>query len=201
MTEFRVTRRTAARPAALLLPVLLLLTWQARAGETPSVDATLTLAEPALPAPKAGGKLLRHAFGESPGDTVRAEIEAELRELDAFREIVPEGGEMRLEVKLTSVKDEFRDVDDGESGSSYGVNLEAETAWHRGETPLHAQRFELSRRIPVDQHPTRQQLESTLLDLFRDLGERAFSSLYGSKFFEGLGNAGRGRPAETGVVK
>lgn len=155
----------------------------ARAGE-PSIDATVTIEVSRLPAKDSGLRDLVLIFGKEPAEGLRGPIEAELRDLEAFREIVAEGGEFRLDVQILAVRRHERQLGGvpGETPDSLEVSLESLCTWTWGDSPPLSVPLNVRRRNAVDSQPRRAELESMLTALLRETGQRAFSELYQKHF-------------------
>lgn len=152
-----------------------------------AIDASATVLAPGLPPPKAGLRDLTLVFGKDPAEAMRTVIERELRDLEAFREFLPSGGEFSLQVNILSIKRSERRLGgvEGESPDMLSVEMETENTWNWGESTQMTIPLNVSRRISVDRQPQRSELESMLRSLLRETGQRAMAELYETHFYKG----------------
>lgn len=174
-----------------LLALTLMLAPSAAWAQTPSVDATASLAAPALPDPKSGGRELQRVFAGSASEVFLVETEAEWRDLHAFRDIVP-AGTWVLRVTMTSARREYDDRRSaGALSSPLRVTLSARCAWERDGVAVVEAPITVERVTSVHSALTKDDLRAAWRGLFRELGQRAFSVLYESEFRGGPGAGSR----------
>ncbi len=151
-----------------------------------SVDATVTVDAPALPATRRGRRELLHAFGKDAAPPIRALLAGHLADLKAFREFVPEAGEYRLATAIERATADFRDLGDaGHASSTLTVAMDATCSWfdREGELIL-AVPVSVTEAIDVRGLPTGRHMEAAFATVMTQVASRAFGALYEARFSE-----------------
>lgn len=163
----------------------------ARAADVVSIEATATVALPVMPPAKLGGRDLTYCFGDLAAQVLRDEIVREWADLKAFREVADEGGTYRLDVVVKRVERAYREVpSEGADARTFTMRLVADCTWSGGDGEPLVVPIDLSRKMSLDDAPGKRELQDTLRDLFRELGERSFGQFYEGRFFRPIGGGG-----------
>jgi hypothetical protein len=156
---------------------------EARRASEPAVAGTLTVTSVVLPEKKAAARDLRFALGDQPEAALGELMGRALLRHGAFADVVADGGETSLEVRVVSVRQDRLDLPSPGPEAPFGgsrLTLAAEVhlRWARSGSTIHESDVKRDMTRKLDAPAQRADLTEAWRELFGGVARVGFADAY-----------------------